>query len=152
MRDFVLYWLRAGGVGLLRPTARAEIMGGASQLCCPGVLLFFGALILMQGTGGKKKIDAIQAKLVDNSFIEGDDVQEDSCSETGIVTCEMTQAEKYASGSAEQNGTDWSKGKGGLPVDIYVYSVLALILKYLEESQESLRAHMKSSCPSRVPS
>lgn len=146
MRDFALYWLRAGG--LLRPTARAEIMGGAGQLCCPGVLLFFGALILMQGTGGKKKIDAIQAKLVDNSFIEGDDVQEDSCSETGIVTCEMTQAEQYKSGSAEQNGTDWSKGKGGLPVDIYVYSVLALILK----SQKSLRAHMKSSCPSRVPS
>ena len=123
-------------------------MAVAAQMCCPGTLLFFGALILMQGTGGKKKIDALHAKLVDSMFIEGDDVQEDSCSEKGIVTCEMTQAEKYSSGSAEQNGTDWIKGKGGLPQDVYIFSVPALILK----SRKSLRACLKSSCPSRVPS
>ena len=111
-------------------------MGAAGQMCCPGVLLFFGAVILMQGTGGKKKIDAIQAKLVDNLFIEGDDVQEDSCSEKGLVTCEMTQAEMYKNGSADQNGTDWSKGKGGLSQDVYIFSVLALISK----SRKSLRA------------
>ena len=113
-------------------------MGVVGQLCCPGVILFFGAVLLMQGTGGKKKIDKIQAKLVDNSFIEGDDVQEDSCSETGIVTCEMTQAEMFKNGSADQNGTDWSKSStGGLSNDIYIFSVFALILSILEQSEES---------------
>ena len=94
----------------------------------------------MQGTGGQKKIDAIQAQLVDSYFIEGNDVQEDtdSCSETGIVTCEQTQAEKFKTGSADKNGTDWSKSStGGLSNDIYIFSVFALILSILEQSEES---------------
>ena len=121
-------------------------------MCCPGVLLIFGTLFLMQGTGGQKKIDAIQAQLVDSYFIEGNDVQEDtdSCSETGIVTCEQTQAEKFKTGSADKNGTDWSKSStGGLDNDIYVFSVFALILN---SQIKSLRPHLKSRFSLRAPS
>ena len=137
---------------MLRPLARTEIMGVLGQMCCPGVLLIFGTLLLMQGTGGQKKIDAIQAQLVDSYFIEGNDVQEDtdSCSETGIVTCEQTQAEKFKTGSADKNGTDWSKSStGGLDNDIYVFSVFALILN---SHIKSLRPHLKSRFSLRAPS
>ena len=135
-----------------RPLARTEIMGVLGQMCCPGVLLIFGTLLLMQGTGGQKKIDAIQAQLVDSYFIEGNDVQEDtdSCSETGIVTCEQTQAEKFKTGSADKNGTDWSKSStGGLDNDIYVFSVFALILN---SHIKSLRPNLKSRFSLRAPS
>ena len=127
-------------------------MGVLGQMCCPGVLLIFGTLLLMQGTGGQKKIDAIQAQLVDSYFIEGNDVQEDtdSCSETGIVTCEQTQAEKFKTGSADKNGTDWSKSStGGLDNDIYVFSVFALILN---SHIKSLRPNLKSRFSLRAPS
>ena len=51
------------------------------------VFLVFGSLFLYMGSSNKGKIDAIQSKLVDANFIEGDGADEieslDDCSDTG---------------------------------------------------------------------
>ena len=51
---------------------------------CPSVFLVFGGLLLYMGSSNKGKIDAIQSKLVDANFIDGDSADEiGDCSDSG---------------------------------------------------------------------
>ena len=57
------------------------------KFACPTVFLVFGMMLVYLGGGNKGKIDAIQSKLVDANFIEGDGADEieslDDCSDSG---------------------------------------------------------------------